>query len=823
MTDDSRPPTSPDGEAEVGPRALRYARFVQRHRWSVIVGWLVLVTATTVLAPAFGSGGDQLANVIPLDSPAIQAELRSVEAFGYPLSSRTVVVQRKVDGLSLYTQAESVLDAISIDQTPQPYPLLGALPVTNAAPFFPSTGETNTAVLTYLFMNPTSSFHQQQRAAEDYVHRFLDSPNDHVVGVAGSVPARAQQARLVEAGVPLLELATVGAIAALVALNFRSLVAPLVALTASAMAFLVTMRIAGIVGVLIGVAVPAELEPLLVALLLGIVTDYTIFYVAALAGRRRKGEDWDEAVAQAVGAFTPIIIAAGITVAAGTAALLAARSDFFRSFGPPMALSVLVGVTVSVTLVPALLAVLGHRVFLPSRPPRGGEDAEREVIGPVSRIATVHRVATAVRHHPRLGEHSDRGVIGAMVDQLTRPRVAAAVLLACLALLVAASLPLAHIRLGVGFTESLPPDNSVRVASKAAGAAFAPGITSPTTILLEGEGVARDVDELIHLQRLVERQQGVAAVLGPAQNLTRQQLGVFLARDGNAARMLVVLEHDPLEAIAIQDIGALRDALPELLRAGGLEGVRVSLVGDTALAEGLVRDTGSDLVRIALAALVVNLLLLMVFLRALVAPLYLLACSTLALTAALGMSTWVFQDLAHHEGLTFYVPFAAAVLLVSLGSDYNIFGVGHVWEAARKRPLIEALRISVPESTRAITAAGVTLAVSFGLLVVIPLRAFRELALTMTVGIILDAVVVRSLLVPTLLTLVGPVSGWPGPNLRGDLRRRRGGESSSGAASPGTASPGTAIPGTALPGTASPVAEAPATAVQQVDPAGPLS
>ena len=803
MPDDSEPRSPAAGGAEPESRALRYARLVQRHRWLVITGWLLLVIATTMLAPAFGSGGDQLANVIPLDSPAIQAELRSIHAFGYPLSSRTVVVQRNPDGLSPYTQAESVLDAISVDQSPQAYPLLGALPVTNTAPFFPGTGETNTAVLTYLFMNPTSAFDHQQRAAEDYVHRFLDSPDDHVVGVAGSVPARAQQAGLVAAGVPLLELATVGAIALLVALNFRSVVAPLVALTASAMAFLVTMRIAGIVGVLIGVAVPAELEPLLVALLLGIVTDYTIFYVAALAAQRRKGEDWDEAVAQAVGAFTPIIIAAGVTVAAGTAALLAARSDFFRSFGPPMALSVLVGVAVSVTLVPALLSVLGHRVFLPSRPQQGGGKADWEVIGPVSRIATGHRVAM-VGAYPRLGNQRDRGVVGSMVDRLTRPRVAAVVLLACLAVLTAASLPLTHVRLGVGFTESLPSDNSVRVASRAAGAAFAPGITSPTTILLEGAGVARDVDALIQLQRLVERQQGVAAVLGPAQNLTRQQLGVFLAQDGEAARMLVVLEHDPLEAVAIQDVGALRDALPALMRESGLAGVRVSLVGDTALAEGLVRDTGNDLVRIALAALVVNLLLLVVFLRALVAPLYLLACSTLALTAALGMATWVFQDLLHQEGLTFYVPFAAAVLLVALGSDYNIFGVGHVWEAAKRLPLVEALRVSVPESTRAITAAGVTLAVSFGLLAVIPLRAFRELAVTMTVGIVLDAVVVRSLLVPTLLTLVGPVSGWPGPNLRADRRRRR---------------PGGALPDV----TASVPGDTPTAVVHQVNPEGPVS
>jgi RND superfamily putative drug exporter len=732
---------------EPGTRARRYARWIQRYRWFVIAGWLGLITAATLWAPSFGAGGDQLANVIPLDSPAIQTELRSVEAFGFPLSSRTAVVQYDPDGLSVFTQAESILDAISADQRPQPSPLLGALPIANTPPLFDAPPDTaGTAVLTYLFMEPSSSFARQQRAAQRYIDTFLDKPSDHVIGVTGSIPARAQQARLVGEGLPILELATVLAIIALVALNFRSVVAPMVALAGSALSLLVTLRVAGVVGVLLGIAVPAELEPLLVALLLGIVTDYTIFYLSALAGRRRAGDGWNDAVVEAVGSYTPIIVAAGLTVAAGTAALLAARSDFFRSFGPPMALSVLVGVAVSTTFVPALLSVLGHRAFWPSSP-------RRESVPDIARGARWVEVAT------RAGGTT-------LVDHLTRRRVAAVVMILTVVGLTAASLPLRHIRLGVGFTQSLPADNPVKAASRQAAIAFAPGITSPTTLLLEGRGVARDVDALVELQRSLRAQPGVAAVIGPAQNLTRQQLGVVLAKSGDAARMLIVLEHDPLEALAIQDLANIRKILPDLLRDSGLGGVTANLAGDTALAEGLVSDTGGDLVRIGIAALVVNLLLLVLFLRALVAPLYLLACSALALTAALGLTTWVFQDLVGHEGITFYVPFAAAVLLVALGSDYNIFGVGHVWDEARKRPLPEAIRIAVPQTTRAITAAGVTLALSFGLLAVIPLRSFRELALTMTIGIIVDVTIVRALLVPSLLTVVGYASGWPGPHLR---------------------------------------------------------
>lgn len=176
-------------------------------------------------------------------------------------------------------------------------------------------------------------------------------------------------------------------------------------------------------------------------------------------------------------------------------------------------------------------------------------------------------------------------------------------------------------------------------------------------------------------------------------------------------------------------------------------------------------STGADLYRIALAGVIVNLVLLVVFLYSLVAPLFLLASSVLALTASLGLTVFLLMDVLGHEGLTFYVPFAAAVLLVSLGSDYTIFAVGRVWEEARRQPLNAAIVKVVPESSRAITSAGLTLAVSFGMLALIPLTPFRELAFAMTCGILIDAFLVRSLMVPALLTVVGPRSGWPGTTL----------------------------------------------------------
>lgn len=267
--------------------------------------------------------------------------------------------------------------------------------------------------------------------------------------------------------------------------------------------------------------------------------------------------------------------------------------------------------------------------------------------------------------------------------------------------------------------------------------------------------MARQPEAVARLGALLEARPGVDAVVGPGLLPVADRYGVFLARSGDAARLLVVLDERPLTASAIDTVRALRDALPALLEQAGLSGASASLAGDTALSAAIVQDTTRDLLRISVAALLANLVMLVLFLRAVVTSLLLLASSVLALAASLGLTVLVFQDLLGNPGLTFYVPFAAAVLLVSLGSDDNIFAVGRVWELTRHLPLPRAIQIAVPDTTRAITAAALTLAASFGLLALVPLRPFRELALALALGIVLDAVVVRALLVPSLLTLLG--------------------------------------------------------------------
>ena len=141
------------------------------------------------------------------------------------------------------------------------------------------------------------------------------------------------------------------------------------------------------------------------------------------------------------------------------------------------------------------------------------------------------------------------------------------------------------------------------------------------------------------------------------------------------------------------------------------------------------------------------------------------AASVLALAASLGLTGYVFQGLLDQGEITYFVPFAAAILLVSLGSDYNIFLVGRIWDEARRRPLRDAVRVAGSRAATPITIAGLVLAGSFALLALVPVQPFRELAFAMAAGLLIDAFLVRTLFVPALITLVGERSGWPGHRL----------------------------------------------------------
>jgi putative drug exporter of the RND superfamily len=711
------------------PRA--YAWVVVRLRWPIVLGWAAAVAYAAFVLPAPVQPPDTLVSLIPAHSPAVRANAFALHHFRAPLTTEVAVVRRDPNGLSRSERSQIVSTARNVDRKARAHPGSGpvAVPVVNVHGVVPGSRETGTTAITYLAFPPAMSALRQIDGANG-----LRRGGGHVTGI---LPAEVHEGGLVDDALPLIEAATVLLIALLVGVRFRALGAPLLTLAAVGTGYTMAQQAVSHAAQRAGLEQPSLLRPLLVALVLGIVTDYVVFYLANAHTKVLQGSSRLEAAERATAETTPIVIAGGAILTASLLALRVARAEVLQELGPALALAVVAGVLVAVTLVPAALAIFGRALYWP-RPPAPAEvDPER----------------APVPGHNFLG-------------RLIAHRSAALVVgLVCAAGLAFAAWEVRDTRLGVTTIPGLPASAQERIGAEDAGRGFAAGMLAPAQVIVARPGIAAETAGLARLGDELLRQPGVAAVVGPADTPFLRGRGVLTSASGGAARFLVAYRTDPYGAAAIDEVGALRGRLPALAARAGLGRPHTALAGDGPVAHDTVAAMRDDLVRVVAAVLLVNLVLLMIFLRAVVAPILLVAASALSVAAALGITTWTFQQVFGYGELTYFVPFAAGVLLVSLGSDYNVFITGRVWQEARVRPLREALRIAPARSAAAVRTAGITLAASFGLLAIVDVRAFRELAFTMAVGILLDTFVVRPLLVPALVSLFGEVSGWPGGTL----------------------------------------------------------
>jgi RND superfamily putative drug exporter len=686
------------------------------------------------LPPLPSSGG--LSDLIPAGSAAAHADGDAARLFGYPLEPGVAIVQRDPRGLPPSVVEASAHAAIAYNRSASISGLLAVIPVPNgggisapaitaspvsAAGVLAGAKQHTSTIVTYLDFKPDTTLEQQVSGAHAYAARYLK----HVVGVTGPVAAQYEQGNIINRDLGWVELFTVLAIAAIVGIRFRSVVAPLAALVCAGVAYVVAIRIVAWGAQRTGVPVPQDADPVLVVLLLGVTTDYCVFLLAGMRSRLAEGASRLRAAVDSTAASGPIVFAAGLIVAAGTGALVVARGGLLRAFGPGLAATVLVSMVVSLTLMPPLLAVFGGLMF------RGAAGDTPTAAG--------FRLARFAASKP----------------------VALLVAAGCVAGLGIAASGARGLGLGSPLIGEMPRSSEVARAGAAAAAGFAPGMLAPTEVLVIGPGVGSHAAAGNRLESVLRRQPGVASVVGPSV-VPVSSPNPMIARNGRAIRFALVYDTDPLNATAIGQVRVLAARLPALGRAAGLRGVRYEVGGQTALTSDAISATASDLWRVGLAIVLATLLLLMLFLRALLAPVYLLAASVLAVLATLGLTVVICDAVLGSPDLVYFVPFAAGVLLVSLGSDYNVFVVGRIWEQARSRPARDAVAIAAPQASRAITTAGVALAASFALLAVIPLEQFRQLAIIMAVGVMLDTVIVRSFLVPALVALTGRVGMWPG-------------------------------------------------------------
>lgn len=692
------------------------ARAIVWLRWPIVIAWIAGAVTAHVLLPSIEDvRGGAVGTLVPDDAAALDTERLEAEKFGLPALARAVVVQRDPEGLSAPERADVARRAVALTRA-RDGEVAAAVPV---IPGLVDEG-TDRLALTYLHFGSDDDAFEQAEAAEAVAARVAAAEPDMLVRATGTTPSRAEEAGVVLDWLRWVEIGTGLLVFLIVGVAFRALGPPLLALVATVVAYVLSTTLLAAVAPDLDVSVPREVQPVIVVLVFGVVTDYSVFFLSRGRARLAAGDDRRDAARAASAGLTGIVSVAALSVAAAGATLMLADLGFLSAFGPGMAVSVLVAALVAITFVPAAMAIGGRRLFSSRQVEKGKGSEDRGMRGAPTRFAA---------RHPRI------------------------VVMAAVLLLAGGASGLWFTELSNPLFHGLPSDSGPAEGYRAVADEAAPGAVAPTTVLVSGRRLDRRGPALERLQALLGEQPGVAAVLGPAEQPLETPVGLTVSEDGEAARFLLVPSTNPLGAGAIDRLGALERRLPGLLESAGLEGSEAALAGDTALAQATIDRTLEDLARVGPAAVAAVFLVLALYLRAVVAPLAIMLASVLGLAATIGAATWFFQELLGQDALVFYVPLATAVLLLSLGADYSVFLAGRVWDAAGRRGMAEAVRVGGTRAAGPITTAAFVLAASFALLAIVPLRAFHQIAFTMAVGLLIDGFIVRTLLVPALLAM----------------------------------------------------------------------
>jgi RND superfamily putative drug exporter len=239
----------------------------------------------------------------------------------------------------------------------------------------------------------------------------------------------------------------------------------------------------------------------------------------------------------------------------------------------------------------------------------------------------------------------------------------------------------------------------------------------------------------------------------------------YVSQDGLTVQYAVSLKAgDPGSTPALNAIPSVRTETTTVAKSIGAADSAVG--GEAPALSDISSLSDHDLIHVIPIAIVVIGLLLCLVMRSLVAPLYLIASVALSYLAALGLAVLLFIELGHQAGLTFFLPFLMFIFLLALGEDYNILVMTRIREEARKYKLREAVTRAVGATGNTVTSAGLVLAGTFGVLTVVagggPGSSYiRDIGVGLGLGILMDTFLVRTLLVPATVVLLGRWNWWP--------------------------------------------------------------
>nr|WP_208402612.1 efflux RND transporter permease subunit [Lysinibacter cavernae] len=505
-----------------------------------------------------------------------------------------------------------------------------------------------------------------------------------------------------------LLLTTVIVVGILLIITYRSpwlWLVPLVVIgLADGLSSIVATRVAS----LFDIELDASVTGILSVLVFGAGTNYALLLISRYRDELRTHEDRRDAMARALRGAGPAIIASGSTVVLSLLTLLFAELTGNRALGIACATGVVVAMLFALLVLPAALVLFGRRLFWPYVPSFGSESRQEHGLW--------FKLGTAVSKKP---------LVVALVG---------------IAVLGGLSLGVPHIQTGLSQTEKFTSVPEAVVGQELIADAFPAGSGSPTVVIA-------------HADKAKE----VAAKAGDVEGVSSATVG---DTNGTITQVTVVLDAPAETPAALATVADLRSALHAIDGADALVGGLDAETLDTNTAQ----ERDQDLIIPLILAIVFVVLILL--LRALVAPVLLLLTVVGSFFASLGASWILFQTVFDFPAIDSNVILFSFLFLVALGVDYNIFLVTRAKEEAETHGTRPGMIRALAATGGVITSAGILLAAVFAVLGVLPLITLTQIGIIVCIGVLIDTLLVRTVIVPALTFLVGDAFWWPG-KLRG--------------------------------------------------------
>jgi putative drug exporter of the RND superfamily len=587
----------------------------------------------------------------------------------------------------------------------------------------------------------------------------------------------------------------------LLLLIFRSVTAPILTLIPAFFAVAIS-------GPLVGEAAHAGLKVsqlsqlLLIVLVLGAGTDYGLFLVFRVREELRLGTSPHDAVRSALTRVGETITFSALTVIAALLSLLAATFQIYSQLGIPLAIGIATMLLAGLTLLPALLAVFGRFTFWPLRMimlgivwlrNRGGRVASP---GPASRYAgwSQRRASAAAAKGGLWGRVASRIVRRPLI-----PLVIGIVAFGLLGIGVFSYKPG-----GFGGTISAPAGTDSAAGQALLAKHFPASSANPTNLVYRLQQPVWDNPQPLLAAEAQLKASGlftgvtgplnpVGVTLTPAEYISLHaslgnpaamsatppaQISVplasyevyrataqYVSADGRTIQFETGLTAgDPSTTAAMNAVPSIRTETGAVAKTLGATDWGVA--GEAPAFYDISQISDTDLTHVVPIAIVVIGVLLILVMRSLVAPLYLIASVALSFFAAMGLSVLIFMKIAGDSGLTFILPFLMFVFLLALGEDYNILVMSRIREEAHNLSLRDAVTTALGATGTTVTSAGLVLAGTFSVFAIVGGRGsggsqIVDVGIGLALGVLMDTFIVRTVLVPCTVLLIGRWNWWP--------------------------------------------------------------